>query len=60
MTTQFIHVAPEKDENGGLPLGSCLRQSWNTATNSKVEDPRIALSNNIHVAPEKDENGGFP
>ena len=60
MTMQFIHGAPKKGENGGLPWGSSLRQSWNTAPNSKVEDIWTALSNNIHVAPEKYENGGFP
>ena len=28
----------KKGENGGLPWGSALRQSWNIAPNSKVED----------------------
>ena len=48
-----IHGAPKKGENGGLPRGSALRQSWNTAQNSKVEITWTALGNNIHGAPKK-------
>ena len=38
MNENAIHGAPKKGENGGLPWGSALRQSWNTAPKSKVED----------------------
>ena len=38
MNENAIHGAPKKGENGGLPWGSALRQSWNTTPNSKVED----------------------
>ena len=58
--SNYIHVAPKKGENRGLPWGSSLRQSWNTAPNAKMEDTWTALSNNIHVAPKKGVNGGLP
>ena len=60
MNENAIHGAPKKGENGQLPWGSALRQSWNTAPNSKVEDTWTTLGNNIHGAPKKGENGGLP
>ena len=36
-----------------------LRQSSNTTPNSKVEDTRIALGNNVYGAPKNGENVVF-